>query len=92
MNDKITEILTNTKLVIGICSTIVGVLFFFFMLRADIKATEKETYDNTTSIEAAAVSNSKEHKELRQIVTEYNTSIKLIQKDVEYIKKSIDKE
>ena len=92
MNDKLTEILTNTKLVLGISGTVVGILFFFFMLRSDIKANSKDIQTNRATILSIIESNSSEYKEMKSMLTENQTSLKLLQRDIEYIKKTIDEE
>ena len=86
MNSKLTKLLTNTKLALTIAGMAVGVLFFFFSLKTDIVANSKEIKSNSSLLMKTTESQEK----TLELLHETNTNVKLLQKDLDYIRKEID--
>ncbi len=86
MNSKLTKLLTNTKLALTIAGMAVGVLFFFFSLKTDIVANSKEIKTNSSLLMKTTESQEK----TLELLHETNTNVKLLQKDLDYIRKEID--
>lgn len=86
MNSKLTKLLTNTKLALTIAGTAVGVLFFFFSLKTDIVANSKEIKANSSLL----MKTTEYQEKTLELLHETNTNVKLLQKDLDYIRKEID--
>ena len=86
MNSKLTKLLTNTKLALTIAGMAVGVLFFFFSLKTDIVANSKEIKTNSSLLMKTTESQEK----TLELLHETNTNVKLLQKDLDYIRKEIE--
>ena len=50
MNNPLSTPLDTTKIALGIGTPLIGVLFFFFSLQADIAANSEKIQDNKASI------------------------------------------
>ncbi len=87
MNDTLTKVLSNTKLAMGIGSGVVGILFFFFMLKTGVQANADDILD----VKLTLTGHIEDHRIFAGTLSENNLNIKLLQQQVLYIRESVDK-